>query len=273
MNRIAHEKAVSQCVEEVALLWLRREHLIGEPHLSLPDFVERDCHLQARLEELVSAGELGWKACERELGWEEPGEVFPATYLALAQEGSTNRLTRVLDYAVRSYELSRPMVAALAWKPLDDILDPVEDLLTADDPRVRIIGLAAAVAHRQVPESALSDAVAHADHALHSRALRGVGEMGCLELLPCVAEQIQSGPRCCQLEAAWTCASARDCPLRLPRCSTPHGGQVSKQSEWSAPWSGPWILVTRPTTCAVWPRIPPCSGWLRSAPVRWATRP
>ncbi len=105
MNQTTREKAVSRCVEEAALLWLRREHLIGEPHLSLPDLADRDRQLQARLDELLAAGELGWRACQRELGWEEPGEIFPATLLALA-ENSPNRLTRVLDYAIRSYELS-----------------------------------------------------------------------------------------------------------------------------------------------------------------------
>ena len=183
MNQTTREKAVSQCVEEAALLWLRREHLIGEPHLSLPDLADRDRQLQSRLDELVAAGDLGWRACQRELGWEEPGEIFPATFLALA-ENSRIRLTRVLDYAVRSYELSRPLVAGLAWAPLDGIVDLLEDFLTADDARLRGIGLAAAIAHRQVPESALADALEHPHGGLRARALRGVGEMGCLELVP-----------------------------------------------------------------------------------------
>ena len=205
MNQTTREKAVSQCVEEAALLWLRREHLIGEPHLSLPDLADRDRQLQARLDELIAAGELGWRACQRELGWEEPGEIFPATLLALA-ENSPIRLTRVLDYAIRSYELSRPLVAGLAWAPLDGIVDLLEDLLTTHDAGLRRIGLAAAIAHRQVPESAFADALDHPDDGLRARALRGVGEMGSIDLVPRVAEQITGEPSACRFEAAWTCA-------------------------------------------------------------------
>jgi uncharacterized protein (TIGR02270 family) len=213
VNQTAQEKAASQRVEEAALLWLRREHLMGEPHLRLPELVERDRQLQARLDELAAAGELGWRACERELEWEEPGEIFPATFLALAmavaaaaEKTSSCRLAHVLAYAVRTKELTRPFVAALAWVPLDGIVNLLEDLFTADDARLRRVGLAAAVAHRQIPESVLSDALDDPDCDLRARALRGVGEMGYLELLPRLAEQMADEPGACRFEAAWTCA-------------------------------------------------------------------
>ncbi|MHB8973554.1 MAG: TIGR02270 family protein [Pirellulaceae bacterium] len=214
MNRTTRDKEVSQCVEEAALLWLRREHLVGESHLSLADLAEHDRQLQTRLNELIAAGDLAWRACQRELGWEEPGEIFPATILALAAD-SASRMPQVLDYALRSSELSRPLVAGLAWSPLDGIVDLLEDFLTAADSRLRRIGLAAAIAHRQIPESALSDALNHPDCLLRARALRGVGEMGCDELLSRVAEQVANGPRECRFEAAWTCAVRSRLPQAL----------------------------------------------------------
>ncbi|MHB0959091.1 MAG: TIGR02270 family protein [Pirellulaceae bacterium] len=209
MNQTAREKAASQCVEEAALLWLRREHLMGEPHLTLCELVERDRQLQARLDELAAAGELGWRACERELEWEEPGEIFPATFLALAvavDKTASSRLAHVLAYAVRTKELTRPLVAALAWVPLDGIMNLLEDLFTANDARLRRVGLAAAVAHRQIPESVLSDALDDRDGDLRARAMRGVGEMGYLELLPRLAEQMADESAACRFEAAWSCA-------------------------------------------------------------------
>jgi uncharacterized protein (TIGR02270 family) len=224
VNRIGHEKAVSQWVEEAALLWLRREHLIGEPHLSLPDFLARDHRMQRRLDALVAAGPSGWQTCAHELKWEEPGEVFPATYVALTLDDAATRLPCVLDYALRSEELARPMISAFAWKSLDGILDPLEDLLTARDARLRRIGLAAALAHRQVPESALSGAMGHPDAALRARALRGVGEMGCLELLPGVVEQLTREPHSCRLGAAWTCALRARHPAAIA-----HLLQISRQ--------------------------------------------
>ncbi len=57
-----------------------------------------------------------------------------------------------------------------------------------------------------MPESALADALDHPDDGLRARALRGVGEMGCMDLVPRVAEQITGEPSACRFEAAWTCA-------------------------------------------------------------------
>jgi uncharacterized protein (TIGR02270 family) len=215
VTRLTHDKAVAQCVEEIAFLWLRREQLVSEPHPTLADFVASDWRLQARLDELVAAGDAGWRACQRELAWEEPGEVFPATFVALEEGDPRQRLRHVLDYALRNYELSRPLIAALAWKPLTQVLDLLEDFLTADVPPLRRVGLAAAIAHRRVPESALATAVEHDDLLLRGRALRGVGELGARSLLPQVAAHVTGGPNSCALEAAWTCALRGGLPAAL----------------------------------------------------------
>ena len=130
MNQAVCEKAVAQWVDEAALLWLRREHLVGEPHLYLPDLVARDQQLQARLDSLLAVDQIAWRICERELGWEEPGELFPATILAVANH-TTQRMTRVLDYALRNYDLARPVVSALSWTPLESVVDLLEDWLTS----------------------------------------------------------------------------------------------------------------------------------------------
>lgn len=215
MTRLTHAKAVAQCVGETALAWLRREQLLQEPHRRLADFEADDDLLQARLQELVAAGDTGWRACERELAWEEPGEVFPAAFVALETADSPARLRCVLRYALRSYELSRPLIAALAWRPLEAVLDLLEDFLTAQAPPLQRIGLAAAIAHRRVPESALATAIAQLDPSLRGRALRGVGELGFTALLPQAAEHVAGGPDACAFEAAWTCALRGRLPAAL----------------------------------------------------------
>lgn len=215
MTRLTRDKALAQRVGETALAWLRREQLLAEPHPTLADFVGDDGRLQTQLEDLAVGGDATWRACQRELAWEEPGEVFPAAFVALEAGDPQPRLRRVLDYALRSYELSRPLVAALAWKPLAPILDLLEDFLTADAPDLRRIGLAAAIAHRRVPESALATAIEQGDLLLRTRALRGVGELGSCPLLPQVAEHVTGRSDSCALEAAWTCALRGRLPAAL----------------------------------------------------------
>jgi uncharacterized protein (TIGR02270 family) len=205
VNQAVCEKAVAQWVDEAALLWLRREHLFGEPHLCLPDLVARDRQLQARLDSLLAVDQIAWRICERELGWEEPGELFPATILAVANN-TAQRMPRVLDYALRNYDLARPVASALSWTPLESVVDLLEDWLTSHDTLLGHIALAAAIGHRQVPVSALSQAICAENTALCTRAVRGVGEMGCLELLPQVSELLEDHREEVAYEAAWTCA-------------------------------------------------------------------
>jgi uncharacterized protein (TIGR02270 family) len=205
VNQAVCEKAVAQWVDEAALLWLRREHLFGEPHWHLPDLLARDRQLQARLDSLLAVDQSAWRICERELSWEEPGELFPATILAVANN-TPQRMSRVLDYAARHYELARPVVSALSWIPLESVVDLLEDWLTSRDALLVHIALAAAIGHRQIPVSALSQAICAEDTALCARAVRGVGEMGCLELLPQVSELLEDRREDVAYEAAWTCA-------------------------------------------------------------------
>ncbi len=205
MNQAVREKEVAQWVEEAALLWLRREHLLSEPHLHLPELQTRDHRLQVRLDALLANEQIGWRMCERELGWEEPGELFPATILAVASK-NPQHMTRVLDYALRSYELSRPVVSALTWSPLESVIDWLEDWFTSRDAMLRHLALAAALGHRQVPVSALTHAIRAENATLCARGVRGVGEIGYPELLPHVSELIGDLREEVAFEAAWTCA-------------------------------------------------------------------
>jgi len=205
VNQAVREKVVAQWVDEAALLWLRREHLFSEPHLHLPDLLVRDRQLQTRLDSLLADDPIAWRICERELSWEEPGELFPATILAVANQ-TPQRMARVLDYAVRTDELARPVMSALSWTRLESVIDLLEDWLTSRESRLRHIALAAAIGHRQIPVSALAQAIHAEDTTLCARAARGVGEMGCVELLPHVSELIDDRREEVACEAAWTCA-------------------------------------------------------------------
>ena len=91
---------IQQHAEEAAILWLRRDHAVGEPHYSLADLAKLDDQLEAHIDGLRIAGDDGWEICQQELSWEEPGEVFAAAVLAL-ESGNAERIARCSRSAAR----------------------------------------------------------------------------------------------------------------------------------------------------------------------------
>ena len=168
MNQAVREKAVAEWVDEAALLWLRREHLIAEPHLRLADLALRDARLQTRPGRALGCRGSGLASLRSRIGLGRAGRVV-SRYRP--RHGDPHSRTHGDRTGLRSAscDLARPVISGLAWTSLDKIVDLVEDCLTSDDPRLKQIGLAAALAHRCLPQSALSDAICHHDSALRAR--------------------------------------------------------------------------------------------------------
>ncbi|MGA2256555.1 MAG: hypothetical protein ABSG53_18055, partial [Thermoguttaceae bacterium] len=102
---IAITCVVDQHAQQSALLWLRRDRAVTEPHYTMADMAKLDGRLDAHLDGLRIAGQEGWAAAERELGWLEAGEVFTGAVLAI-KSGMTLRVDRVVALGTSSYELS-----------------------------------------------------------------------------------------------------------------------------------------------------------------------
>ena len=68
------------------------------------------------------------------------------------------------------------------------------------------MGISASVAHGQDPGASLADALRDADDCLPIRALRAVGELGRVDLLPFVRSQLTAADPRCQFSAAWSVA-------------------------------------------------------------------
>ena len=200
---------IQQHAEEAAILWLRRDHAVGEPHYSLADLAKLDDQLEAHSDGLRVADANGtgtaWEVCQRELEWGEPGEVFPAAILAY-ETGEPTRVQHVLESATDSYDNSRSLVSALGWFPYDKVAAYIDQLRSSDVAAHRRIGIAASVAHGQDPGAPLADALEDADDCLRARALRAVGELGRFNLLPAVHSQLAATPARCQFSAAWSVA-------------------------------------------------------------------
>jgi len=88
ISAIVNRDVVSQHAEEAAFLWTTRTKAIGEPHYSLQDLVRVDERVEAHLDGLRVAGDVGWDLCRANLANDGPGEVFALTVLAF---GAGNR--------------------------------------------------------------------------------------------------------------------------------------------------------------------------------------
>ena len=175
------EDIISQHAEEAAFLWLLRDAAVNEPHYTRQDLADLDERINAHLDGLQIAGEPGWRMCLEQLEHEEPGEVFAATWLALAL-GEDAYIDRVLSIAVGSAELARSATSALAWLDWPAAEQHARQLLMSEDPMRKRIGLGAMAIHRQDPGRELETAVASDFAPLRSRALRAVGELGRADL-------------------------------------------------------------------------------------------
>jgi uncharacterized protein (TIGR02270 family) len=162
-----------------------------------------DDRVNAHLDGLRIAADAGWAACEEELGWAEPGEVFAPAVLAF-EAGNQRRIQTVLEVGGQSYELSRPIVSALGWLRYQQASDHVQRFLAAEESLPRRIGIAACAVHRRDPGQKLVEALDDPDVLLQARAIRAVGELGGADLLPELRPHLAAEDRLGRFAAAWS---------------------------------------------------------------------
>ncbi len=194
---------VSQHAEEAAFLWLLRSNATRQPHYALKDLAKLDGRVEAHLDGLRVAGEPGWELCKAALENEENGEVFAASVMAF-ETGSETRIQTVHDVVQRKPELSAGLISALGWIPFDQVASQAQRLLAAESPIQRMVGLAAHAVHRQDPGAALKDALSSADLVLKARALKAVGELGKINLIPVIKAELTAEDLTCRYWAAWS---------------------------------------------------------------------
>ena len=225
---------IAQHAEDAAFHWLLRDAAVCAPHYSLDDLAELDNRLNAHIDGLRIAGEAGWEMCQEQLGWEEPGEVFVSAVLAF-ESGYEARMQTVLEVGSTLPALSRSLVSALGWLPYHQAERHIKQLLTAASPDLRRIGIAVCAVHRQDPGRPLTAALSHADPMLRARALRAVGQLGRVDLLPLLQNNLTADDVPCLFSAAWSAALLGDMraipPLQsIARLNVPYKEEAAKMA-------------------------------------------
>ena len=185
------ESIVEQHAEEAAFLWILRDAAVQAPHYSLKDVADIDERVEAHIDGLRIAEDVGWSVCADALVQEEPGEVFAAAVLAF-ESGQDQRIKMVLEAAATDPKLSRGLISALGWLRFDQVKEHIDQLLRSLTPELRRIGIAASAVHRQDPGPTLVDALNDENNFLKARAIRTVGELGRINQLPMLKNQFSA---------------------------------------------------------------------------------
>jgi len=198
------ENIVEQHAEEAAFLWLLRDDAVQAPHYSLQDLADLDERVEAHIDGLRIAGDVGWSICADALAQqEEPGEMFAYAVLAF-ESGQDQRIKMVLEVAATKPELSRGLISALGWLRFDQVKGHIDQLLRSSAPELRRIGVAASAVHRQDLGSVLIDALNDDDTFLKACAIRAVGKLGRIDLLPILKKQLAAEDKDCRFWSGWS---------------------------------------------------------------------
>ncbi|GAA0583542.1 TIGR02270 family protein [Halomonas salifodinae] len=195
-------QAVDQHAEEAPFLWLLRDGAVVAPHYSLVDLTKLDNRVEAHLDGLRIAGDAGWAACDKQLQYQEPGEVFAAAVLAL-ESGEAAWIRRVYEVVGAAPETQRGLVSAFGWVDRAWWRGEVRDLLVAESPFWRRLGLAAAATQRVDPGPVLLESLQAESPMLRATALRVAGSLGRTDLLPVLQAQLTSDDDAVRFSAAW----------------------------------------------------------------------
>ncbi len=193
---------VTQHAEEAAFLWILRDAAVRAPHYDLKDLAHLDGRVEAHLDGLRIAGPMGWERCVEQLAHEEPGEVFAAAVLAL-ESGDSAQIRRVYEVVGAAPETQRGLVSAFGWVDRAWWRGEIRDLLVAESPFWRRLGLAAAATQRVDPGPVLLESLQGESPMLRATALRVAGSLGRMDLLPVLQAQLTSDDDAVRFSAAW----------------------------------------------------------------------
>jgi uncharacterized protein (TIGR02270 family) len=199
---MVNNEMVSQHADEAAFLWATRDRAIGEPHYALKDLTALDERVEAHLDGLRVAAEVGWGFCKTNLLNDGPGEMFALAVLAFGDR-KLDRMRDALNAGCASPKSLPGLVSALAWLDYSTVGEWIGRLLHARLAQHRTVGIAACALHREDPGAALTRAVEDTDPVLRARALRAAGEIKRQDLRELVRAHLEDDDERCKFWAAW----------------------------------------------------------------------
>lgn len=205
ISALYNEEVITQHAEEAAFQWILRDDAAYAPNYTLKELADLDERVEANIDGLRVAGDVGWKICEEALGTEEPGEVFAAGVLAF-ESGDKERINSILELACSAPELERALISALGWISFQNQKKHIDELLYSERADYRRIAIAAYTIHRVDPGDSLAKAIVDNNPDLRARAIKAAAEMGKTDLIYDILKSISDSNEDCHFYAAWSAA-------------------------------------------------------------------
>ena len=208
-NFSAYSNITEQYASEAAFLWLLRSRALASTQYYTTDMIDIENRMEGNLQGLLSVGDIGWHACVEQLQFEEAGEVFVASVIALRSRDAV-RIKMVCELALSSPEMLKGLISALGWIELDIAKFWMQRFLTVTDPAYKTLGLAICSVRRIFPDkyllAILQDPATSGQASLHARALRLIGELKRWELIPALNAAMDADEPTVCFWANWSAA-------------------------------------------------------------------
>jgi uncharacterized protein (TIGR02270 family) len=191
---------VAQHAEDAIILHAARTRLAAGPHVMLAHLRRFDDRLLAHLDGLSVAGPHAWRFCEAALEVPTASSLFVPVVCAI-EDGQAPRIETLFALAETSPDLTAGLISAFGWVSRDRLAGIGRDLLAAESPFRRRLGLAACRLHRVDAGPPLTAGLRDSDVAVRGEALRTAGELGRQDLLTTVTAAIEDDDPDCRFWA------------------------------------------------------------------------
>src|SRR5215831_20811903 len=82
ISAMVNTEVVAQHAEDAAFLWFSRDRAVRAPHYYLKDLARLDERVEANVDGLRVAGDVGWDLAAKATEQGDPGRLFTAAVLA-----------------------------------------------------------------------------------------------------------------------------------------------------------------------------------------------
>ena len=198
-----NRRVIDQHAEEAGFLWGMRHQAVHAPHYTLEDIAELDEAVEAHLDGLRAAGHVG-RHVAITLAPDAPENVFPLPVLAFTGNAYDREYLRdAFILGSLSTEALSALVSGFGWLDYATVAPLLPELMEAQIPFYRLVGIAVSAIHRQNPGPLLQKLLDDPDGAVRARALRAAGELKRRDLAAQVFEHIRDADEPCRFWAAW----------------------------------------------------------------------
>lgn len=174
---------IEQHAEEAAFLWHLRDLAVEQPHYAQRHLLRLEERLEAHLDGLRVAGEVGLDLLGTQLESDlSAAAMFPVALLTL-ERGEASPIEPLLRIMELAPDTRHGFSGALGWAEPALIGRLVGRWLASEEPMFRLQAVIACSLHRADPGQRLAVLIADPDLSVRRRAVRLAGELGRADLL------------------------------------------------------------------------------------------